>query len=272
MIPGKGEDMPNRWLKESIKASREIEQLSFFQECMFYRLIVSADDFGRYYGDPVLLKSYLFPRKENVSTEEIETALITMAQVGLIYLYVDEKGERFLQFVSWAKHQQIRSNKSKFPNPVALYADPNNPLLVDSNDTSVVNNCLQTVNKCPRKRERITNTNTENDNEDENVSDVDAVGEDLLQIQNDHNEILDAAQAAGFPGNQATFDKIIGLYADYGKEIVLQGISACVDQGKTTIAYLKGCCHHAMEGTGKPAAGGKRNPFVDMLEGVAANG
>jgi len=79
--------------------------------------------------------------------------------------------------------------------------------------------------------------------------------EDFHRIQQEHNEILDAAQDAGFPKNQATFDKLIALYADYGKEIVLAGISACVDQGKTVISYLKACCKHIKDEKKKPDAG-----------------
>ena len=78
---------------------------------------------------------------------------------------------------------------------------------------------------------------------------------DFHRIQQDHNDVLNAAQDAGFPNNNATFDKLIALYADYGKEIVLAGISACVDQGKTVISYLKACCKHIAEEKKKPDAG-----------------
>ena len=65
--------------------------------------------------------------------------------------------------------------------------------------------------------------------------------DEFQQIAREHSEILDAADNAGFQQNNATREKLIGLYADYGKDMVLKGISACVDQGKITIAYLKGC-------------------------------
>ena len=65
--------------------------------------------------------------------------------------------------------------------------------------------------------------------------------EEAQQIAREQSEILDAAEDAGFQKNNATREKLIALYADYGKEMLLQGISACVDQSKITIAYLKGC-------------------------------
>ena len=75
--------------------------------------------------------------------------------------------------------------------------------------------------------------------------------DNLQQIQREHSEILDAAEAAGFPKNNATFDKIIDLYAEFGKESVLAGISACVDQGNTKIAYLRACVKRISAGEGK---------------------
>ena len=71
--------------------------------------------------------------------------------------------------------------------------------------------------------------------------------DEFQKIAREHSEILDAAEAAGFPKNQATFDKLIALYADYGKETMLAGISACVDQGKTVISYLRACVKRIAE-------------------------
>lgn len=78
-------------------------------------------------------------------------------------------------------------------------------------------------------------------------------GDELIRIQQDHNEILDAAEAAGFPKNPATWDKLIDLYADFGKDTVLAGISACVDQGKTVLSYLRKCCQNIAAGEQKRA-------------------
>ena len=38
--------MGNRILKESIRISRQIEALSYFEEVVFDRLITAADDYG----------------------------------------------------------------------------------------------------------------------------------------------------------------------------------------------------------------------------------
>ena len=71
------------------------------------------------------------------------------------------------------------------------------------------------------------------------------------RIMRDHSEILDAAEAAGFPKNQATWDKIIAMYGEFGKETVLAGISACVEQTVIKPAYLRKCCQNIASGEGR---------------------
>ena len=93
--------------------------------------------------------------------------------------------------------------------------------------------------------------------------------EEAEKAREDHNELLDAAEAAGFPKNNATFDKIINLYAEYGKETVLAGISACVEQGKTVISYLRACCKSIASGEQKaekpdPLMGGRDHIYMGV--------
>ena len=55
--------MPNRILKESVCTSDSIYALTWFEECLFYRLIVNCDDFGRFDGRVAVIKNRLFPLK-----------------------------------------------------------------------------------------------------------------------------------------------------------------------------------------------------------------
>lgn len=65
--------------------------------------------------------------------------------------------------------------------------------------------------------------------------------EELMRIQEEHNQVLDAAKRAGFPDNEATWNKLILFYGEYGLAAVLEGIEACVMAGKPILAYLQGC-------------------------------
>lgn len=108
--------MPNRIIKESICVSDTINALSWFEECLFYRLIVSCDDFGRFDARPAIIKGRLFPLKERLTLKDIKEALNKLAAVGCVLLYeYDEKP--YLQLPTWAKHQSPRAKNSKFPSP-----------------------------------------------------------------------------------------------------------------------------------------------------------
>ncbi len=117
--------MGNRILKESIRISRQIEALSYFEEVVFYRLITAADDYGVYSADPVMLARTLFPLRESVDRKMMAEALEHMEAVGLVRRYsVEGKGD-WLEIVSWAKHQRLRNSRRVYPAPED---GPDNPL------------------------------------------------------------------------------------------------------------------------------------------------
>lgn len=64
--------MPNRIIKESICRSEEIDSLSWFEEVLFYRLIVTCDDFGRYDGRAKIIKGSCFPLKD-ITEKDIDS-------------------------------------------------------------------------------------------------------------------------------------------------------------------------------------------------------
>ena len=107
--------MPNRILKESICTSETIAELSWFEEVLFYRLIVSADDFGRYDARPAIIKGRLFPLA-GVTVKQIADALNKLASVGIVALY-EVGGHGYLQITTWSRHQSPRAKKSKYPAP-----------------------------------------------------------------------------------------------------------------------------------------------------------
>ena len=109
--------MPNRIIRESICTSDSVDRLSWFEEVLFYRLIVSCDDFGRYDGRAAIIKNRLFPLKENLTLKTVENALHGLASAGLVALYTSQ-GKRFLYLPTWGKYQTQRAKESKYPGPV----------------------------------------------------------------------------------------------------------------------------------------------------------
>ena len=108
--------MPNRIIKESICTSDSIDTLSWFEEVVFYRLIVNCDDYGRFDGRMPVIKNRLFPLKESVTAKSIKAAIDKLAIAGLVALYEFE-GKPYLYLPTWDSHQQMRAKRSKYPSP-----------------------------------------------------------------------------------------------------------------------------------------------------------
>lgn len=109
--------MPNRIIKESICTSENLNMLTPNAEILFYRLMVNADDFGRYYGNPGIVKAHCFPlRVDDIHSEEVSAWLDELELAGLIVRYAVD-GTQYICFQKWLKHQRKRANASKFPAP-----------------------------------------------------------------------------------------------------------------------------------------------------------
>ena len=108
--------MPNRIIKESICTSENIAALSMGAEVLFYHLMVKVDDFGVYFGNEQIIKNTCFPLKSSeIKVKQVESWLNELVKSGLLFAYVAEDGKKYVQFTKWAKHQQIRAKKSKYP-------------------------------------------------------------------------------------------------------------------------------------------------------------
>ncbi|HEY8343248.1 MAG TPA: hypothetical protein VIK75_09715 [Calditerricola sp.] len=110
--------MPNRIIKESIRTSESLASISPEAERLFWRLVVSADDFGCFYGDPAIVLGQCMTAfiRKGVTDDDVAEWLDELAKAGLIYLYRVNDRE-YLHLRSWASHQRQRSRKPKFPLP-----------------------------------------------------------------------------------------------------------------------------------------------------------
>lgn len=113
-----------RMLKKSICRSDDIDQLSWFEEVLYYRLIVNCDDYGLYEGRPKIIRGSLFPLKDSITLEQIEGAINKLVTVGLVRAY-EVQGRPYLQLPTWKKHQRLRSTKPIYPVPDDI-GDPEN--------------------------------------------------------------------------------------------------------------------------------------------------
>lgn len=134
--------MPNRILKDSICQSEKIDVLSDAAECLYYRLMVQCDDYGTYKADPRIVKSMCYPLKDTMTTAKAEKLLNELIDAGLIMPY-EAEGKRFLYFLNWTKHQQIKNKRSKYPMP----------------SDSDIEEYHSKIERCRSKKERLCSLN-----------------------------------------------------------------------------------------------------------------
>lgn len=108
--------MPTRYLKPGIRDSELIDKLSPLAETLFYRLLVTVDDFGRFDARAAMVKAQCFPVKDSVTAKQCGQMLKEIADAGLILLYSID-GRNLLQIQKW--DNAPRSKESKYPQPNA---------------------------------------------------------------------------------------------------------------------------------------------------------
>lgn len=104
--------MPTRYLKAGVRDSEAIDLLSPLAETLFYRLLVTVDDFGRFDARPSMIKAQCFPIKIAVTPDICERLLIELSAAGLVVAYCVD-GKPCLQVQKW--DNKPRASESKFP-------------------------------------------------------------------------------------------------------------------------------------------------------------
>jgi hypothetical protein len=113
--------MPNRIIREGWIESEGIDTLTPEAERFFLRLLLRADDFGRFHANPQLLKSSLFPLKDSIRNTDIALWLDACEKCGLLRCY-ELTGRRYLVIDKFG--QRTRASSSKFPAPDGQASDP----------------------------------------------------------------------------------------------------------------------------------------------------
>ena len=106
--------MPNRILRDTALDSDRIAGIDEGSEVLFYRLIMLADDFGRFDGRVSVIRGRAFALRQTVTEREIERRLAQLSKSQLIHRYkVADK-----PYISIPRFgQRQRAEKSKFPPP-----------------------------------------------------------------------------------------------------------------------------------------------------------
>ena len=159
--------MPNRILNSSICTSDSIDELDFFQESFFYRLLVSVDDYGNFDARAKIIRAAVFPLKD-VSLKDIETALDALERQGMLQFYT-VNGRRYIHLTGWTRFQRLRNSKHKYPAPdsdgaeiEAVQADDIDELESEEEEADIIEEDSK-----DEENERETEENVENEQKDE---------------------------------------------------------------------------------------------------------
>ena len=105
--------MPNRIIREGITTSEALAFVTFEAETLFYRLLVTADDFGLFDGRPVIVRARCMPLRD-VTAAQVGGWLRELAEHSLILLY-EVEGRPYVAIPKFK--QRTRNAAPKYPLP-----------------------------------------------------------------------------------------------------------------------------------------------------------
>ncbi len=105
--------MPSRILRDGILNSKRVNRLSIPAELFYYHLLSVADDYGRYYSNPAILRTATFPRRLNeVSEQHVAGWLKECVDQALLTIYDEGNTLEIHKFGQRCRYT------SKFPDPL----------------------------------------------------------------------------------------------------------------------------------------------------------
>jgi hypothetical protein len=105
--------MPTRIVREGLLTSEPVNSLSERAELFYRRLMSVADDYGRYFAHPSILRSHCFPViVDRYSEKDVKQMLSECVAKGVIGIYGNGK------YLIIHKFKQQTRSPSKFPEPV----------------------------------------------------------------------------------------------------------------------------------------------------------
>lgn len=123
--------MPTRILRDGILTSERVAKLGWGDEVFYRRLMSVADDHGRFYALPALLRAACYPlHLDKVSDADIGKWLTACVNAALVSVYPASDGKRYLQIHDFGQRVQ---SKSKFPDPSESRAEVPLRLMANGN-------------------------------------------------------------------------------------------------------------------------------------------
>ena len=105
--------MPTRMLRDWTDSAK-FDGITADAERLFTRLIMKADDYGRFHAEPRLVRSLCFPLFDTLRTEHIGRWLAELSHRNLVFRYENEH-QKLLAIVNF--RQRLKRSRAKFSPP-----------------------------------------------------------------------------------------------------------------------------------------------------------
>ena len=273
-----------QWRKLHTKATESLDINDMpddFHRLLWVMLPLGLDREGRGLDNPAWIKAKIMPLRVDVSVEMIQAAMSWYANRGMVKRYVVDGRAYF--FVPTFHVYQGGTMKEA----VSSYPPPPNQVCGDS---GVSPDLLQT-NSEPSPDPLQTNSGTDSDSDSD--SDVDAEETQTQTARARRAPALSSssskptwtqvlARAGIVVSGTIESEKWADLAEEAGIERFTSAIEIAVEQGKRSLAYVRGVVRHSMAeqrmpGDGPPRASptsgrGKVDPQLEILRQLAEEG
>lgn len=108
--------MPNRVIREGFLDSESIAAAGEPAECLYHRLLLLADDYGRFDGRATLILNRAWPAgpPDDVDRDEVERRLARLTELELVLRY-EHAGKPYILIPRF--RQRTRAMNSRYPEP-----------------------------------------------------------------------------------------------------------------------------------------------------------
>ena len=94
-----------RFIEKKICIDKTVNELSCFESMLgFTWLITHLDCEGRTYGDPAVVRSFVFPRRNDITVEQMESFIQEWHDAGLLIWY-EIDGDKYIYFPKFKSYQ-----------------------------------------------------------------------------------------------------------------------------------------------------------------------
>lgn len=232
-----------RMIANDITRDKRIHELSDdTSRLAFTWLITFADRDGRTYGDPAVVRSMLFPRREDISIGQMEAYIQEWHDLELITWY-EADGDLYIWFPGFEKNQpglrKDREPKSELPSPFALLENgKNEPEECRQTSDKMPETIRQTSGKHPaesRQNDGLREVKRREEKRSESTAATDdaAVDSAFAEIVRHYENNIGLL-------TPAVREKIIDSLEDFPAERILEAINRACLQNKRSWAYVQG--------------------------------